>query len=49
MRTVRSSLPRTRTNAAFTKQRLLDAGVRLFSEKEFRETTVGDIEAAVGL
>jgi len=32
-----------------TKQRLLDAGVRLFSEKGFRETTVGDIEAAVGL
>ena len=32
-----------------TKQRLLDAGVRLFSEKGFRETTVGDIEVAVGL
>ncbi|MHB8671257.1 MAG: TetR/AcrR family transcriptional regulator [Acidimicrobiales bacterium] len=32
-----------------TKQRLLDAGVRLFSEKGFRETTVGDIEGAVGL
>lgn len=32
-----------------TKQRLLDAGVRLFSEKGFRETTVGDIEKAVGL
>ena len=32
-----------------TKQRLLDAGVRLFAEKGFSETTVGDIEAAVGL
>lgn len=32
-----------------TKQRLLDAGVRLFAEKGFRETTVGDIEVAVGL
>lgn len=32
-----------------TKQRLLDAGVRLFSERGFRETTVGDIEVAVGL
>ena len=32
-----------------TKQRLVDAGVRLFAEKGFRETTVGDIEVAVGL
>ena len=32
-----------------TKQRLLQAGVRLFAERGFRETTVGDIEAAVGL
>jgi AcrR family transcriptional regulator len=32
-----------------TKERLLDAGVRLFAESGFRETTVGDIEAAVGL
>lgn len=32
-----------------TKERLLDAGVRLFSENGFRETTVGDIEAAAGL
>src|SRR5437660_12615728 len=32
-----------------TKQRLLDAGVRLFAEKGFRETTVGEIEAAAGL
>lgn len=32
-----------------TRQRLLDAGIRLFSDKGFRETTVGDIEAAVGL
>jgi AcrR family transcriptional regulator len=40
---------RTTTARQPTKQRLLDAGVRLFSEKGFRETTVGDIEAAVGL
>jgi len=32
-----------------TKQRLLDAGVRLFSENGFMETTVGAIEAAAGL
>src|SRR5947208_572113 len=32
-----------------TKQRLLEAGVRLFAEKGFRETSVGEIEAAVGL
>jgi AcrR family transcriptional regulator len=32
-----------------TKQRLLDAGVRLFAEKGFRETTVGEVEAAAGL
>ena len=32
-----------------TKERLLEAGVRLFAERGFRETTVGDIEAAVGL
>src|SRR4051794_17192846 len=32
-----------------TKERLLDAGVRLFAEGGFRGTTVGDIEAAVGL
>src|SRR2546423_8203101 len=32
-----------------TKQRLLEAGVSLFAEKGFRETTVGEIEAAVGL
>jgi AcrR family transcriptional regulator len=40
---------RTTTGRQPTKQRLLDAGMRLFSEKGFRETTVGDIEAAVGL
>ncbi len=32
-----------------TKQRLLDAGLELFAENGFRETTVGDIEAAAGL
>jgi AcrR family transcriptional regulator len=32
-----------------TKQRLLDAGVHLFAERGFRETTVGDIEQAAGL
>jgi AcrR family transcriptional regulator len=32
-----------------TKERLLEAGMRLFAEKGFRETTVGEIEAAVGL
>ena len=32
-----------------TKQRLLEHGVRLFAEKGFRETTVGEIEAAAGL
>src|SRR3954469_4926842 len=32
-----------------TKQRLLEEGVRLFSEKGFQETTVGEIEAAAGL
>lgn len=32
-----------------TKQRLLEEGVRLFSEKGFRETTVGEVEAAAGL
>jgi AcrR family transcriptional regulator len=32
-----------------TPQRLLDAGLRLFAERGFRGTTVGDIEAAAGL
>jgi AcrR family transcriptional regulator len=32
-----------------TRDRLLAAGVRLFAERGFRETTVGDIEAAAGL
>ena len=32
-----------------TKHRLLEHGVRLFAEKGFRETTVGEIEAAAGL
>jgi AcrR family transcriptional regulator len=32
-----------------TKERLIDAGLRLFAAKGFAATTVGDIEAAVGL
>ncbi len=32
-----------------TRQRLLDAGITLFAEKGFAATTVGEIEAAVGL
>lgn len=32
-----------------TKQRLLAEGVRLFAEKGYRETTVGEVEAAAGL
>jgi AcrR family transcriptional regulator len=32
-----------------TRDRLLAAGVRLFAEQGFRETTVGDIEATAGL
>lgn len=32
-----------------TRQRLLDEGLRLFAERGFRATAVGDIEAAVGL
>ena len=37
------------TDAAPTRQRLLDAGLRLFAERGFDATSVGDIEAAVGL
>jgi AcrR family transcriptional regulator len=32
-----------------TRQRLIEAGMRLFAERGFRATAVGDIEAAVGL
>jgi AcrR family transcriptional regulator len=32
-----------------TRERLLRAGMRLFAEQGFRTTTVGEIEAAVGL
>jgi AcrR family transcriptional regulator len=32
-----------------TRQRLLEEGMRLFAERGFRATAVGDIEAAVGL
>lgn len=32
-----------------TRERLLDEGLRLFAERGFRGTTVGDIEAAAGL
>src|SRR5438309_8346849 len=38
-----------RSNRQPTKERLLDAGLRLFAEKGFRGTTVGEIEAAAGL
>ena len=34
---------------ASTRDRLLDAGMARFAEKGFRATTVGEIEAAVGL
>ncbi|HEX9186802.1 MAG TPA: TetR/AcrR family transcriptional regulator [Vicinamibacteria bacterium] len=34
---------------ADTRRRLLDAGLRLFAEKGFRGTSVGDIEKAAGL
>lgn len=32
-----------------SRERLLEAGMRLFAERGFRGTTVGDIEAAAGL
>jgi len=32
-----------------TRDRLVAAGIRLFAEQGFRDTTVGDIEAAAGL
>jgi AcrR family transcriptional regulator len=32
-----------------TKERLLDAGLRLFAERGYRGTTVGDVERAAGL
>src|SRR5438270_5547457 len=32
-----------------TRDRLLAVGIRLFAERGFRDTTVGDIEAAAGL
>ncbi len=32
-----------------TRDRLIAAGIRLFAERGFRDTTVGDIEAAAGL
>jgi AcrR family transcriptional regulator len=32
-----------------TRDRLLASGIRLFAERGFRETTVGDIEVAAGL
>lgn len=32
-----------------TRERLLESGLRLFAERGFRGTTVGDVEAAAGL
>lgn len=32
-----------------TKQRLLEAGIKLFAEQGFRETSIGEIEQAAGL
>jgi AcrR family transcriptional regulator len=32
-----------------TRERLLAAGIRLFADRGYRDTTVGDIEAAAGL
>ena len=37
------------TRTPGTKDRLLTAGLRLFAERGFRETTVGDIEREAGL
>lgn len=37
------------TDPAPTRQRLLDAGMELFAHQGFAATTVGEIEAAVGL
>ena len=37
------------TEPGSTRQRLLDEGMRLFAERGFRATGVGDIEAAAGL
>ena len=37
------------TSRTPTRQRLLDTGMRLFAEKGFSATSVGDIESAVGL
>jgi AcrR family transcriptional regulator len=37
------------TEPRSTRQRLLDEGMRLFAERGFRATGVGDIEAAAGL
>lgn len=41
--------PRTSTPGASTRERLLDAGIRLFAERGFTAVTVGDIERAVDL
>lgn len=38
-----------RPRAGHTRQKLLDAGLKLFARKGFSATTVGEIEAAAGL
>lgn len=38
-----------RGNRGSTRDRLIDAGLRLFAERGYRATTVGEIEAAAGL
>jgi AcrR family transcriptional regulator len=37
------------TEPASTRKRLIEAGMRLFAQKGFRSTSVGEIETAVGL
>jgi AcrR family transcriptional regulator len=44
-----NGLPLSMTEPGPTRQRLIDEGMRLFAERGFRATAVGDIEAAAGL
>jgi AcrR family transcriptional regulator len=48
-RRTRARLPTRPEAAASTRERLLGAAIRLFAEKGFAGTTVGDIEGAAGL